>query len=475
MKVFGDYRIVIDQSTSATKLLLLHGGKIIKKYRKKHQQIFPRQGWVEHDPEEISANVKSLLNQLLTDNQLEAQAIKSISITNQRETIIVWDKLTGKPLYNAVVWQCNRSTQICNELIALGNESLISEKTGLRIDSYFSGTKIKWLVDHIPDIQFALAQERLAVGTMDSWLIWQLTDGEYFVTEPSNASRTLLYDIYGNCWDEDLAALFGVKLSALPEVLPSSATFGSYRGIPIIGVMADSQAALYGQGCLETGEIKITMGTGSSVMMQSREKANYHSSSILTTIAWKTTDQTFYALEGIIRSCGDSLNWLEENLAMFDDIASASNHVLSQNSDEEVFFIPALQGMGAPFWDQQMTAAFVGMRRSTKKEDLLRAVLESIIFQIKTVIDSMENLSETTIRTVKVDGGMINNHKLMEQLAALLNKNLELNAVEELSAIGCLKLTGAELSPELFSGETIQAGKSPALSVKYQKWLSLIH
>lgn len=474
MKKLGDYRVVVDQSTSATKLLLIKNGKILNKYRRKHRQIFPQKGWVEHNPEEISENVKRLLSELLKQNKLKAHEIESISITNQRETIVAWDKVTGKPLYNAVVWQCNRSAEICKELIALGNEKLIQRKTGLKIDSYFSGTKIKWLVENIPEVGEALESDRLAIGTIDTWLIWQLTDGKHFVTEPSNASRTLLFDIYENHWDEELIKLFGINLSVLPEVLPSSSTFGTYSGIPIVGVMADSQAALYGQGCLETGEIKITMGTGSSVMMQVGEKANYCDSSILTTIAWETNTKTYYALEGIIRSCGDSLNWLEENLDMFEDIASASNRVLSTEGKEEIFFIPALQGMGAPFWKQELTAAFIGMRRSTKKEDLLRAVLESIIFQIRSVIDSMETVSKTKIQTVKVDGGMINNRILMEQLAVLLNKNLELNAVEELSAIGCLKLTGTELSSELFDVETIQAVEVPSLEEKYQKWLSLL-
>ena len=381
------------------------------------------------------------MDKLLSENKLRIDQIASISITNQRETIVAWDKVTGKPLYNAIVWQCNRSAEICKELIALGYEKLVQRKTGLKIDSYFSGSKIKWLVENIVEVGEALESERLAIGTMDSWLIWKLTNGKHFLTEPSNASRTLLFDIYENQWDEELINLFGIKLSVLPEVVPSSSNFGTYLGIPIVGVMADSQAALYGQSCLVPGEIKITLGTGSSIMMQIGEKANYHDSSILTTIAWKSNDKTYYALEGIIRSCGDSLNWLEENLDMFEDIANVSNQVLSTQGKEDVFFVPALQGMGAPFWKQELAAAFIGMRRSTKKEDLLRAVLESIIFQIRAVIDSMESVSKTKIQTVKVDGGMINNHKLMEQLAILLNKDVELNAIEELSAIGCLKLT----------------------------------
>lgn len=468
------YRIVIDQSTSATKLLLIHEGTILKKYRKKHRQIFPKQGWMEHDPEEIIANVLSLLEELLNENNLSLEAIQSLSITNQRETIVAWNKRTGKPLYNAIVWQCSRSTDICKELIAQGKEQVINEKTGLKLDSYFSGTKIKWLVEHIPEVRSALEQEELAIGTMDTWLIWKLTNGERFATEPSNASRTLLYDIYENRWDEELVTLFGIRPSCLPEVLASTSAFGTYRGIPIIGVMADSQAALYGQSCLTKGEIKVTMGTGSSIMMQVEDNMNYHDSSILTTIAWKTENQTNYALEGIIRSCGDALNWLEENLSLFDDITLASNQVLQGTSDEEVFFVPALQGLGAPFWNQEMRASFIGMCRSTKKEDLLRAVLESIIFQIRAVIDAMEAVAKTKIQKIKVDGGMINNRRLMELMASLLNKDLELKSVEELSAIGCLKLTGSELSPKLFISEKIEAVKAPALEEKYQKWLSLI-
>ncbi|MGX6979377.1 FGGY-family carbohydrate kinase [Vagococcus elongatus] len=476
MKDKGTYRIVIDQSTSGSKLLLVLKGKIVKRYDKKHRQIFPQVGWVEHDPTEIMENIYSLFEEMLADNRLAPNEIKSISITNQRETIVAWDKKTGEPVYNAIVWQCNRSREICETLIKDGFEKQINDKTGLRIDPYFSGTKIKWLYNEIPEIKEKSQQKRLAVGTIDSWIVWNLTKGQVFATEPSNACRTLLYNISTNCWDEELMTLFGINRTDLPEIKNSSETFGFYENIPIRGIMADSQAALFGQNCTKTGDVKVTMGTGCSIMMQLEQDNHFRDSRILTTVARRDNKQNYYALEGIIRSCGDSINWLNENITHFENRESVCNQVLENKSEEEVYFIPALQGLGSPYWDNEVPGGFIGVRRTTTKYDLLCSILESIVFQVKAVLNVMEEVSGIAIAKVKVDGGVTKNLKLMEEMATLLNKCIFVNDIEELSAMGALIISGETketidwyyqvVNPSTENQEIIQ---------KYEKWEKLVN
>lgn len=305
-----DYRVVIDQSTSGTKLLLVEINdqkpSIVKRVDKKHEQFYPQSGWVEHDPVEIVENVKTLFDQLMEETKIKKEQIVSISITNQRETIVVWDKNTGEPITNALVWQCNRSVNICNQLIAEQKEELIQEKTGLKVDTYFSAPKLKWLFEN--KLNVLEDRQNIAIGTIDTWLIWNLTGGSMFATEPSNASRTLLYNIHTEKWDEELCELFDTPIDALPEVKSSDDTFGEYKEIPIIGVLADSQAALYGQGSIHTGDTKATLGTGCSIMMQIGEHTDWGDNTVLKTIGWKKDSQVSYALEGIIRSCTDTLN-----------------------------------------------------------------------------------------------------------------------------------------------------------------------
>ncbi|MDN2638025.1 FGGY family carbohydrate kinase [Enterococcus avium] len=469
----NDYRFIIDQSTSGTKLLVMNAGKIMKRYDKMHQQIYPKDGWIEQDPEEIWHNVEALINQAFTENQLHHSQIASLSITNQRETIVAWDKVTGKPLYNAIVWQCNRSIDICERLIQQGKADVISQKTGLRVDPYFSGTKIQWLYDEIPMIREKSQAAELAIGTMDSWLIWKLTNGEVFATEASNASRTLLFDIQNLRWDSELANLFHCHIEDLPEIRNSSDIFGSYQGIVIKGVMADSQAALFGQGCLKKGEVKVTLGTGSSVLMQMKKEGDFRDQRIMTTVAGVDNQGTSYALEGIIRSCADSIHWFNEEIASFLDINQACNLAVSGQS-EEIYFIPALQGLAAPFWLQESTGMFVGMRRKTTKLDLLRAILESIIFQIKAVIDVMEEVTGRKIKTVKVDGGVTKNTQLMILLADLLEKEVVINNMEELSAIGALNMVDDKVKNIELSPKSLYPRVNQPLSKKYKQWRDLI-
>lgn len=469
-----DYRVVIDQSTSGTKLLLVTTLKeieIVDRLDKKHQQIYPREGWVEHDPLEIMTNIYQLFAEMLKKYKLESSAIKSISITNQRETIVAWNKETGKPVSNAIVWQCKRGTSVCNELLLNGKEETVKRKTGLRLDPYFSGSKIKWLFRHYPEMKALSESGRLGIGTMDTWILWNLTQGKIYATEPSNACRTLLYDIHQNRWDEELTNLFDIPLAALADVKESKDDFGQFQGIPIVSVMADSQAALYGQGCLKTGEVKVTLGTGCSVMMQAEEQSDFVNDEIMTTIAWKEAEKTFYALEGIIRSCGDTLTWLSDDLGLFEDYELASEAAFSLPDNGGVYLIPAQLGLGAPFWQSEVKAAFVGMNRTTTKNHLIRAGFESIVYQIKAVIDAMERTSGVKIKIVKVDGGASRNQLLMQFLADSLQKSILVSNIEEMSALGTIKMS-KEIVP---AGQRIRMF-TPRVddSVFYDEWLNYV-
>lgn len=446
----------------------------MQRYDKKHKQIYPQSGWVEHDPLEIWENVETLLALLFQENSLNYSDISALSITNQRETIMAWDKITGKPFHHAIVWQCNRSAALCESLIEQGLEEQINQKTGLRIDPYFSGTKVKWLYDELPEVAEKSGTGELAIGTMDSWLIWQLTEGAVFATEASNASRTLLYNINTHVWDDELIQLFSIDRKDLPEIRKADDVFGTYRGIPIVGVMADSQAALLGEGCSAFGDVKITMGTGCSVMMQINKQNSLRDLRILTTTAWQQNRSGAYALEGIIRSCGDAINWFSQTIAVTDDISEWCNKVLLEQKEESLFFIPALQGLGAPFWENTQTAVFSGITRMTTQAELLRAVLESIIFQIKAVIDVMEEVANQPINQVFIDGGVSKNKPLMGLLATLLNKEVIVSEVEEFSALGVAMLaeptTQWEIPQEKFQPSVIET----EIHGTYQKWKRLI-
>ncbi|MBL1225013.1 FGGY-family carbohydrate kinase [Enterococcus sp. BWR-S5] len=469
-----NYQIVLDQSTSGTKLLLLKNGKILQRYDKKHKQIYPQNGWVEHDPLEIWHNVTELLDLVFEENLLAYKDISALSITNQRETIIAWDKETGQPLYNAIVWQCNRSSEICDKLIEQGVEESINQKTGLRLDPYFSGTKIKWLYDELPIIAEKSGTGELAIGTMDSWLIWKLTQGAVFATDASNACRTLLYNINTDMWDNELIRLFGIAPGDLPEIRKADAEFGTYHGIPIVGVMADSQAALFGEGCTEFGDVKITMGTGCSVMMQAKNRSTLRDLRILTTTAWQQQKNEAYALEGIIRSCGDAINWFCQDVTAIDDVTELCNEVLLEQKEASVFFVPALLGLGAPFWDNNRTAAFLGLTRTTAQKELLRAILESIIFQIKAVIDVMEEVSGEQINHVFIDGGVSKNRMLMELLATLLNKEVIVREVEEFSALGVAMLANPSIQSRMAETKINPSVKQTKIALAYGKWKRLI-
>lgn len=469
---YNEFHVIIDQSTSGTKLLLVTNSdslSIIDRLDRKHRQLYPKKGWVEHDPIEIIDNIYSLFNEMLAKHQLIHEEIKSISITNQRETIVAWNRVTGEPIHHSLVWQCNRGKDICQKLVADGKEELVKRKTGLRIDSYFSGSKIKWLAENSLMMNDLAKKQELAIGTMDAWIIWNLTQGQVFATEPSNACRTLLYDIHKNQWDEELTQLFEAPLSALPQVKRSRDNFGYYKGIPIVSVRADSQAALFGQNCVEIGDVKATLGTGCSVMMQVRGNDDFNNDEIMTTIGWCDEETTFYALEGIIRSCGDTLTWLSESLGLFNSFEEAENLAFGLPDNGGVYLVPAQLGLAAPFWLANATASFEGMSRSTTKAHLIRAGFESVVYQIKAVLDSMEQVADVTIDTLKVDGGLSKNKKLMQLLADVLMKKVEISEVEELSAMGTF------LEKNNFVTQNISLfPKENEYYKNYQQWLAII-
>lgn len=467
-------RFVLDQSTSGTKLLLVDASadvRVIDRLDRKHQQFYPQNGWVEHDPLEIMNNVYELITAMLTKHQLNYAQIASLSITNQRETIAFWNKKTGEPLYNAIVWQCGRGTELCKALVAAGYEQLIQEKTGLRLDTYFSGSKILWAMEHVPAIQKALACDELAIGTMDSWLIWNLTGGATFATESSNACRTLLYNIHTLTWDEELCQLFKVRPQALPTIQSSDSLFGYYQGIPITGIMADSQSALFGQHCTQAGEVKATLGTGCSVMMQVAQSAPVQNEKILTTIAWQEQEQVNYALEGIIRSFGDTMNWFGEGLQLFNDVTKGSEAAFSLASNEGVYFIPAQLGLGAPFWLPEAQAMFLGLSRSSTRAHLIRAGFESMAFSIRAVLDEMEKVSGLKVAAVKVDGGATKNPAFMQLIADVLQKKIVVGTAEELSALGVVAL----ITKHFLDGQNVKTFfPKKEYQKEYRHWFNCI-
>lgn len=432
----AEYRFVIDQSTSGTKLILFDTEsdiKMIQRMDKPHTQLYPQKGWVEHDPLEIVGNVKFLIEEMLDARKLKPSQITTLSITNQRESVVIWDKVTGEPYTNILVWQCNRGIYICQQLNETGFGPVVKEKTGLNIDPYFSGSKLKWFFDQTQLSQDQL--DNLAIGTIDSWLLWHLSEEKNHVTEMSNASRTLLFNIHTLEWDQELCRIFNVPMGALPEVKNSVDDFGTYQGIPIASIVADSQSALIGHACETVGEIKATLGTGSSLLMNVDSDEISENKSILTTIVHKEKGNIVYALEGAIRSYGDILNWMQDELNLFDNVERASEEAFQLAGNDSVYFVPALEGLGAPFWSPDATGSFKGITRNTNRTHLIRAGFESMAYQTRSVLDTFE-LDGFKIDELKVDGGIAKNKLFTQFLADVTNKKILVGDMEEASAFG---------------------------------------
>lgn len=444
----ANYIIAIDQSTSATKAMLFNEKcEMLQRVNREHHQYYPKAGWVEHDPEEIYNNVLLTVKELMRDADMDAGY--SMAITNQRETVVVWDKATGKPVYNAVVWQCMRGADICNKLKADGYGPMVMEKSGLLIDPYFSASGVKWILDNVEGAREKADRGELLMGTMESWLIWKLTDGQRHVTDYTNASRTMLMNIHTLQWDDDLLNLFGIPRSMMPQLLPCDSNFGSTTvgdifdyPIVIAGVLGDSHGALTGQMCFEEGLGKATYGTGSSVMVNIGEKAAAAPDGLVTSIGFAAMGKVFYAFEGNIHSTGATLKWLQEQLKMIASPADVEPEATSVADNGGVYFVPAFAGLGAPWWNDSVHAAVMGMTLATTRAHFLRAALESIAYQVNDLVKAMTVKAGINLKEIRVDGGPTKNKFLMQFQADCLRVPVNCSDVEEASALGAVVMNG---------------------------------
>lgn len=443
------YMIGLDQSTSGTKIVLVDSsGQIVSKESKSHKQYYPKPGWVEHDPMEIYNNCLALLKELRMPSGMGLDVVRGLSITNQRETIVLWDSVTKEPVYNAIVWQCRRGGEICERMKKEGLSDLIEEKTGLQLDPYFSSSKIKWALDNVPAVKESRDRGTLRIGTVDAWLIFKLTGGDIFATDHTNASRTMLYNIADHNWDETLLELFDVEVEMLPDILPSNAQYGLMEedilgiSMPIVGVIGDSQGALFGQQCFEVGMAKATYGTGSSILMHTGSEMIRSKKGILTSVAWGIDDTIEYAVEGIINSSGDTLKWVKDNLGLYQEDEEVDAYVQSIDSCEGVYIIPAFVGLGAPYWKPDSKASIVGMTRKTNKAHIIRAAVESMAYQVADLIQLMSVESGKELRELNVDGGPVNNKFLMQLQADLIQRHIISSEYQELSVLGAVYLGG---------------------------------
>lgn len=444
------YILAIDQGTTSTRAMLLNKqGKILGTEQREFTQYFPESGWVEHDANEIWSSVLATISGVLVKTGVNAEEIAGIGITNQRETAVVWDKATSKPIYHAIVWQSRQTVDICTDLKAKGYEKMVTEKTGLLLDPYFSGTKVRWILDHVDGAQERAEKGELAFGTIDTWLIWKLSGGKAHVTDYSNASRTLMYNIYDLKWDEELLAMLNVPAAMLPEVHDSSHVYGHTVGYhffgfetPIAGVAGDQQAALFGQGCFEKGMGKNTYGTGGFLLMNTGDKAIKSQNGLLTTLAWGIDGKVSYALEGSIFVAGSALQWLRDGMRMVKTAPETEEYATRVESTEGVYVVPAFVGLGAPYWDAEARGAVFGLTRGTTKEHFIRATLESLAYQTRDVIDSMEKDSGIKLETLRVDGGASANNFLMQFQSDLLQVPVERPENKETTVLGAAFLAG---------------------------------
>jgi glycerol kinase len=438
--------LAIDQSTSATKAMLFQkNGSSLDKVSVSHEQIYPQPGWVEHDAEEIYQNVVQSVRDLLDANTGIQEEILCLSITNQRETIVVFDKQTGVPLHNAIVWQCRRGSKICSELVADGKNEIVQRKTGLPIDTYFSASKLKWLINTFPEIQERLISGDALIGTIETYLIYRLTGGSVFASDHTNACRTLLFDINTISWDQELCDIFDVPVHALPEIRESSATFGDTdiegvlsSPIPICGVMGDSQAALFAQRCFEIGNAKITFGTGSSVLLNIGSEMASSENGIVTTVAWVFDGKPKYAFEGITNFTGATIAWLKNQMELITNAAETETLARSVEDNGGVYLVPAFVGLSAPYWKPDAKAAILGLTPHSTKAHIVRAALESIAYRIRDVLLLMAEDAGVDLKYIHADGGAVNNKFLMQFVADMLGISVRASNLPELSALGAV-------------------------------------
>ncbi|MBY0123532.1 glycerol kinase GlpK [Bacillus sp. S/N-304-OC-R1] len=449
----GKYILALDQGTTSSRAIIFnHQGEIVTSAQKEFNQIFPKPGWVEHDANEIWTSILSVIAEIFTKTEIKPNEIAGIGITNQRETTVVWDKETGLPVYHAIVWQSRQTAEICDELKQLGYEDLFRNKTGLIVDAYFSGTKLKWILDHVDGAREKAQDGKLLFGTIDTWLIWKLSGGRAHVTDFSNASRTLMYNIYDLKWDDELLEILDIPKKMLPEVRPSSEIYAKTASfhffgeeVPIAGAAGDQQAALFGQACFTKGMAKNTYGTGCFMLMNTGETAVKSEHGLLTTIAWGMNGKVEYALEGSIFVAGSAIQWLRDGLRMIKDAKDSELYAKRVNSTEGVYIVPAFVGLGTPYWESNVRGAVFGLTRGTTKEHFIRGTLESLAYQTRDVLSSMEADSNVKLKTLRVDGGAVKNDFLMAFQGDILNVPVERPKINETTALGAAYLAGLSI------------------------------
>ncbi|MCT3190192.1 glycerol kinase [Limosilactobacillus reuteri] len=444
------YIMAIDQGTTSSRAIIFdHDGNKVAISQQEFPQYFPQPGWVEHDPLEIWDSVQSVISNVMIKSQIKPYKIAAIGITNQRETTVIWDRHTGKPIYNAIVWQSKQTSDIAEQLIKDGYKDMIHKKTGLVIDSYFAATKIKWILDHVPGAREKASKGDLMFGTIDTWLLWNLSGRRVHATDVTNASRTMLFNIHTLEWDQDILDLLEIPQSLLPEVKPSSAIYG-YTGdyhfygvqIPIAGIAGDQQAALFGQAAYDKGSIKNTYGTGAFIVMNTGLKPTLSDNGLLTTIAYGLDGQTHYALEGSIFVAGSAVQWLRDGLKMFNKASESEQMAVDAKTTGGVYVVPAFTGLGAPYWDQEVRGAMFGLTRGTERGHIIRATLEAIAYQTKDVVDTMVKDTQLPLTALTVNGGASRNNFMMQFQADILQTPIKRAAMEETTALGAAFLAG---------------------------------
>ncbi len=451
------YLLALDQGTTSSKAILFDDkGQIVARKNKEFPQIYPQPGWVEHDPLDIWNSQLDVARDVIAMSGVNPSDISAIGITNQRETTVVWDRHTGKPVYNAIVWQCRRTADTCKRFEKEGLDQIIRRKTGLVLDAYFSGTKVRWILRNVPGALEKAKNGDLLFGTIDTWIIWNLTGGKIHATDYSNASRTLMYNIHDLCWDEEILAILEIPPSVLPKVQPSSGDYGhtekSLFGaeIPVCGVAGDQQAALFGQCCFEPGMTKCTYGTGSFLLMNTGETAVNSQNGLLTTIAWGLDGKVIYALEGSTFIAGAVIQWLRDELNLITDAADSEAYATKVADTGGVYLVPAFVGLGAPHWDMYARGTLVGMTRGTNKYHITRAALESIAYQTHDIVNAMLADARMNLKGLRVDGGVVSNSFLMQFQADILRTRVDRPVVFETTALGAAYLAG--LAAGVYSG-----------------------
>ena len=441
------YIMSLDQGTTSSRCIIFdRRGNIVSEAQKEFTQFFPQSGWVEHDAMEIWATQFSVAQEAMAFRNLKAEQIRAIGITNQRETTVIWEKSTGKPIAKAIVWQCRRTSDQCDALIEAGYEEMIRNKTGLKIDAYFSASKIRWLLDHIPGAEEKAKNGELLFGTIETWLLWNLTEGRVHVTDYANAARTMLFNIHTLTWDEEILELFRIPRSMLPTPRPNSEIYGETTlfgdPIPIGGMAGDQQAALFGQCCFEKGEAKNTYGTGCFMLMNTGEEPIMSQNGMLTTIAWGIGDRIQYALEGSVFVAGAAIQWLRDELQIIEKAADSEACALAAEDNGGVYMVPAFVGLGAPHWDPYARGIITGISRGTNRNHIIRATLESLAYQTYDVLNAMANDAETELTSLKVDGGACANNFLMQFQADMIRTTVQRPQCIETTALGAAYLAG---------------------------------